>query len=617
MIRWSYVRPRLAILAIVLGFLWFALDPLLRWGLVSLGQAVTGAKVEIGRVRTSVWGTEISLSDVQVADPGSPMENLFEARQIKLALEGNSLLRRKFIVREGTVSGMRLGTPRATSGALEKTARDPALEKQNGPSLLEKQLAEFAQAWLDSLAARLQQEVRNEVERLQSVQLAREMVRRWPAEYERMEARIDSLKARVDELRRLSQGGGRDLLQNLEAVRKAAADVEEVQQQIGQFHSEIDRLRQQAVRDKEAIAAAQKQDAQTIRERFRIESLNGENLSEFLLGDQWGERLWTAMRWIEWGRKHLPTKGKSLAPVRSRGVDVVFREIPNRPDFLIRHLAIDGEGTMSRQPFQFVGTAEGLTSQPAVYGQPALLKLEVRGAAVMTIAATLDHTGQTPHDRLTIECPDLQQPQRVLGRPDRLALSVSPGKAKLWMDLELKGDELAGKVHWQQEPVELTPVLPDRYGGPRLAAELQEGLRQIRSIEVAADLGGTLQKPQCKLQSNLGPLFAEALNSVVQRELEYRSEQLAGLVQKTVEAELARFQETVSAKEQAVLAKLQQSGVDLRQLQQLAAGRVPLPNNLRDKLPNNFRDKLPDAILDNGPAADLGKRLKEKLPLRF
>jgi len=614
MIRWSYLRPRLIILAILLGFLWFALDPLVRWGLVSLGQKITGAKVEIGGLATSLWRTEISLRDVQVADPHSPMENLFEARQIKLGLEGNSLLRRKFIVREGTLSGIRLGSPRTASGALGKQPQEP---KDRGPSLFEKQLLEYGQAWLECLAGRLQQEVRDEVERLQSVQLARELMRRWPAEYEQMEAQIDSLKARVDEIQRLAKGGSRDLVQNIEAVRKAALDVEEVQQQIGQFHSEIDRLRQQAVRDKEAIAAAQKQDAQTIRERFRLENLSGENLSEFLLGEEWGERLWTVIGWIEWGRKHLPTKGQSLAPVRSRGVDVVFGETPKRPDFLIRKLAIDGEGTMSRQPFQFIGTAEGLTSQPAVYGQPAVLKLELRGAAAMTIAATLDHTGQKPDDRLSVECPDLRQAQRVLGRPDRLALSVSPGKAKLWMDLELKGDELAGKVHWQQEPVELTPVLPDRYGGSRLAAELKEGLRQIRSIEVAVDLAGTLQKPQCKLQSDLGPQFAEALNSVVQRELDYRREQLADLVEKAVAAELGRFQEMVSTKEQAVLAKLQQNGVDLRQLQQLVAQRIPLPNNLRDKLPNNLRDNLPDGILDKGLPADLGKQLKDKLPLRF
>ena len=52
-------------------------------------------------------------------------------------------------------------------------------------SLFEKELIECGQVWLDNFATRLQQDIRDEIERLRSVQLAREMARRWPAEYER------------------------------------------------------------------------------------------------------------------------------------------------------------------------------------------------------------------------------------------------------------------------------------------------------------------------------------------------------------------------------------------------------------------------------------------------
>ncbi len=290
-------------------------------------------------------------------------------------------------------------------------------------------------------------------------------------------------------------------------------------------------------------------------------------------------------------------------------MDVLFAGTRPRPDFLVRRLLLEGEGQSGGRPFQFTGSAEGLTSQPAVYGQPAVLKLELRGAAEMTVAATLDHTQETPHERLVIECPNLRQPQRVLGRPDRLALSVSPGSIRLAMNPELKGDDLSGKVHWRQGPVELAPALAPRYGGPRLAAELADGLRRIRSIDVTVDLGGTLHKPECKLRSNLGPQLAEAVNWAVQRELEFRRDQLAELVEKRVDAELARFEQVLFAKERAVLAKLEESGLDVNQLRQLVAQRVRLPDNLRDK--------LPDDILDKRLPADLGKKLKDKLPLRF
>ena len=54
------------------------------------------------------------------------MQNLFEAREMKLGLEGNALLRRKFIVREASITGIRLGTPRTTSGALDTEPGPPS-----------------------------------------------------------------------------------------------------------------------------------------------------------------------------------------------------------------------------------------------------------------------------------------------------------------------------------------------------------------------------------------------------------------------------------------------------------------------------------------------------------
>ncbi len=227
MTRWSYLRWRLAILGAALLALWLGLNPLARRSLVSLGQRITGAKVEIGELSASLARTELALQDLQVADPDSPMENLFEARELTVSLESDSFLRRKLIVREGRIGGLRFNTPRTTSGALEKRPHRAPHENQ-GPSLLEKKLVEFGELWMERLAALLQQEVREEVEQLHSVELARELLRRWPAEYEQMEARVDALRSRVEELQGLAKGGVKDLVRDIDAVRTAAADAEEL-----------------------------------------------------------------------------------------------------------------------------------------------------------------------------------------------------------------------------------------------------------------------------------------------------------------------------------------------------------------------------------------------------
>jgi uncharacterized protein (TIGR03545 family) len=159
MIRWSYALPRLVVLVAAMLAIGLGLDPLLRWSLVSLGQQITSAKVEIGSLKTSLGQSEICLRDVQVADPDEPMKNLVEAREIRLALETGPLMRRKFIVHEGRVSGLRFGTDRQTSGALERSPRRGGPRHGKSAHPAGSDLAELADAWLDALAGRLEDQL--------------------------------------------------------------------------------------------------------------------------------------------------------------------------------------------------------------------------------------------------------------------------------------------------------------------------------------------------------------------------------------------------------------------------------------------------------------------------
>jgi len=591
-VRWSYVLPRLAILAIAVLAVRFGMDPLVRWSLVSLGEGITSAKVEIGALETSLARTEIRLRDVQVADPEHPMENLVEAREIKLGLETGPLLRKKFVVREGTVSGLRLGTERTTSGALEKTPRHRKPAREKGDRERDARLAQLAESWLETLAAFLQAEIAEQVEQLESVRLARELARRWPREYQQMEDRAEELKGRAEQLQKLVRGGARNLPRDVDAVRKALGELESLQREIAEIRGELDRLRQQALRDKDAIGQAQKRDQERIREQLRLDELRGEHLSDYLLGPELAEKVRTVAHWVRWARRHWPERAEPPEPVRARGLDVLFAGFPPGPDFLIRKLTLDGQGQLDHRPFRFSGTAEGLTSQPALYGQPAVLRLEVSGAVAMLVEAVLDRTQEVGHDRITVECPELAEPRRVLGRPDRLALAISPGSTRLGLVLDLRGEELRGQVRLRQEPVQLTPTVAARYGGPRLAADLREALTGIRAVEVIADLSGTLEDPDWRLRSDLGPQLAEAMNRLLGRELAARREELLGLVQRRVEDELGRFQQFVDARQQALLAKLNLSSEELRQLRELGRDRLPV-------------DKV------------LGKLPRVELPLRF
>lgn len=599
MIRWSYLIPRLILLtAAVLAVSWW-LDPLLHWVIVRLGEGVAMAKVDISELSTRLPAAEVCLRDVQVANARDPARNLFEADEITLGFETNALLKRKFVVREGRIAGLRIGTSRATPGTLER--RGGLLDwlpDDLAGRLDAGQVADFGRPWLERFAMLLKRQITEEVEQLESVRLARELTTRWPAELARMEARVDQFKARADRLQQLARGSSANPLENAGKAQEIIAEVDSLQRDIATFRSEVQRLRDQALRDRDGIVTAQRNDLQKIREQLRLDDLESGGLSEYLLGHELHQRVQTAAQWIRWLRQHVPSGNAedpaSSTPKRARGVDVMFAGLAPQPDFLIRSLSMEGEGQARGERFQFLGTAQGLTSQPTTYGQPAVFHVEVRGPVAMQIEAVLDRTQPVASDYISVECPALAQPRRLLGKPDQIALAVSPSSASLSLRLELDGENLSGRLSVRQDPVELKPEIAAAYGGQQMADRLADALRDIRTLDVTAQLSGTLQRPTCRIQSTLGPRLAQAFQGLLARELETRREELAKAVQAKVEGEMLRFEQLFVAKQQALLTRLQQSGVDVQQLRELAARQVPGLDRLLDKnLPKELERNLP------------------------
>jgi hypothetical protein len=177
---------------------------------------------------------------------------------------------------------------------------------------------------------------------------------------------------------------------------------------------------------------------------------------------------------------------------------------------------------------------------------------------------------------------------------------------------------LSGRLSVRQEPVELTPELAAAYGGQQMSDRLQDALREVRTLDVTARLGGTLQQPACQIRSTVGAQLAQGLQRVLLKELETRREEVARLVEARIEGEMARFEQLFIAKQQALVAKLQQNGADIDQLRQVVARQVPgldriLDNNLPlDRLKNLPLDRLPADLTKSLPLdrlpVDLGKK---------
>ena len=163
--------------------------------------------------------------------------------------------------------------------------------------------------------------------------------------------------------------------------------------------------------------------------------------------------------------------GESKQPQpSSRGRDVIFPCMVRSPDVLIRKLLVDGGGTVDGEEFQFSGLIGDITHQPTRHDHPTSVEIKADGAIQLIAKAILDRRGKSPTEHFVIDIPALTQSARTLGDSEKLAVSISPGKAKVRIDLKLQGDDVAGLIDIHQDNVTVTPQLKLAYSKEILAS---------------------------------------------------------------------------------------------------------------------------------------------------
>jgi len=577
MIRWGYLIPRLILAAAVAALLGFGLAPLLRWSIVSYGSQALGARIDIHALDLSLAHGDLELGGVQVANPAAPERNLFRAQRVQLDLDGDALLQKRLVVRQGRISGLRLDDKRSRSGALEADAT-------SGGILDGFDAAAFRQQWLLPIAGRLQEDLENQ---LQTPGLCRELMDRWPNEYRRLEAEIDALKDRVAKLKELvRQIRDAKAIPNPQRIEEAAAQMAQTRGELERLPSDVRRLSEQVKLDAKAMQEAKDHDVAYLRSKLTWESLDGQTLTHYLLGREQAARLQELLGWVQWSRQCIPRRREFAQPERLRGRIVPLGDLRPLPRVLFQRLAVEGDFRDGGQYVPFTGTLTDLTTEPARHGRPATVTIEARGETPLRVFAVLDRAGAAPHDRLVVDLPRVDLPARTLGRAEELALRVAPGRAAFKLEIDLRDDSLAGQLVFAQESVRLETALAASFGGEPVRTRVNQALQQVQQLTVTVDLAGTLRRPNARLHSNLGPQLAEGLSTAVRQELQTRVDQLAARVDREVVEQLDKLDRLVSVKSNEILARL---NVPRKELEKLTAP-VPGQWNL-DQL-----GKLPPAV---------------------
>lgn len=545
-LRWSYIAPRVIFLVALICLSELGAGWMVKLAVKHGGESALGARVDIEQSQASLLGTRVSLRGVQIANPEKPTSNLVEAEAIELDLDAAAMLRKQAVVSFGVVRGLRLGTPRLTSGELPGV--EPAEQAPGaGATWLKDAASDQAGAWLDGLGDRLTTDLTSE---LQSPQVAQELRNKWPAKYEQLAADAKQLKADAEALKTQIVEARRNPLRHVDLLRDAPNRIADLEQQSKRLYAEFEALPGQVHADRQRVAAARRHDEQFLRQTLQVDSLDPASLTAYLVGDELAEPMQELIRWVRWARKMAPSKRVAQTEVvRGRGVDVLFAGVEQRPDLLIQALELSGTARISGRPVELTGLMTNATSQPHLIDEPLRLQLTTTGALPLRLRATIDRTGPVARDHLVAECKNLVIPETKLGGGKWMGLALGASPASLNISVVVEGDRLSGDVQLVQREVRVATTGPADPSSPTapLRDALASRLRQLPSIATRIDLAGTLDEPELKLWSNLGPVVTEAMNAAIEQTIESHSRKLLAKSQQQVDEQLAKLDTELAA----------------------------------------------------------------------
>ncbi len=549
--RWTYLIPRLIILGLIALVVWLSIDPLLNRALVHHAQAVTGAKVEIGQLRSTISKNKVFLQDLQIADPRDSSTNVFQADMAYLDVSLPALLRKRIVITGGRSSEVRFGTPRTESGELD--SNEPVIVQGLEPKIGEEisdqatshttagdivstdqTLAEVQQNWL----GQLQSQVTGKTEQpFQTPITAAAIAADWPDRLKETQQQLLEIDTEVAELRgSLETDHSNPLRQD---YRSALANLSSLVDKANDLQEKLQILRDTSALDLQRLTQVQQTDRQAIEALTDVTTFDGDAISQLLLTRSQKAHVNDIVRWFSWFRDSVPDFDADLQTEAARGRNICLDQYTparlTKPDFLVKELNLEGAGHFAGQYMNFAGKVKDFSTQPSQHDAPISFELRAQGKQHFVVQCELDRRGATETDQLGIQCPNLVVEAAPLGFQDTMLVDVA-NELKMQAEVKLRadGDNLSGELVFGYSNVSLhVDQLHPLAGGVEMVSRLNQELSTCDQFETRIALGGTLQAPSIQMTSNLGPKIATVMNRISQEMIELRLVQQRQLLNET------------------------------------------------------------------------------------
>lgn len=498
--RWSYLIPRLVIVALIWAFVTFGLDPSLKYAAKESLQAVTGAKADIGAFETGFFPPRISVRSVALADKDKPGTNLAEFDKMSLLLAGAPLLRKSYVVEEAEITGVRFGTFRNDDGQLEI---EPGSDEPTIPPWVTDKLKNIGDEWIDSLT----DQVKNQLDpnSLESYTVGTALYEKWDGRFHQMNTTIKTAKAELDSLKQqmdaAKEGNTVDQIQNyLQLAQRADLLLRNSRGIADQFRTSVPlEVRQ----DFQLLDQAQKNDRARVGQTIRMLKPDPRRITESLIGEEMYLQLQHMLSWVETIRGYQHELKQPPAPERYRGRDFEFAIFNPTPKVLCRRMLLNGELMLSDVPTPFEAVVNNITSDPKLLGQPAVLQASTGGEMPVRLLVEHNATQEISTTKLAADFTDQKVQQLSAGKAGSNQLTANLSNMHWIANVVVVEDRIEGEVSVHSD-FGNTEVRTAHKAAATLAGLTQHTLAGVTEVNAKMTLSGQIKRPQVSVTSDLG-----------------------------------------------------------------------------------------------------------------
>tara|TARA_R110002049_G_scaffold2750_4_gene21921 strand:- start:69199 stop:70947 length:1749 start_codon:yes stop_codon:yes gene_type:complete len=504
MIRWRFVFTRLIIIAGVLVLLRWGLGPVAKYVTVRVMEQATGAKVEIDQSSIGFFPPRIHFADVNIADPRADkaMRDAFHADTIDLVIDGDALLQRRWVARDGRITGIEIDTARQTSGHYENVAA----EDTSGDSSMISKL-------LGTAAGQIGDQAEQVVEDLETVRRSKQIRDRWESEYESLVVQAKNLEKLIRDIR----DEARDIenpLRDLPVLARTLDQAKVARDELMSVRQKIDALPEKLQADLGSLDEAKRIDIAKVDAYVPGDLTQSDNFGVDLMAKAVRDQIEKLQGYLDSGRALADYTVVAPESVRVRGADHDLWGNSRRPGLLVRRCEISGLMRADGNAYVMTGVVENLTPDPELLDQPAKARVRLDGNEVVQVEFVKDRRGGADVDLLTVHWPQSDAKPIQLGDRDA-GLSVTGGQRELWVQVRTEGKQIEGHLVSKQTGLKMNLDVDPRYAKTPAAVSLTQSLAAVNQIEIDARFDGTWKDMDLRLNTNLGQILHRAANDAI------------------------------------------------------------------------------------------------------